>query len=191
MAEMLSEQDDELPTCSICFYAYDDGEHAPLILPCGHTMCQKCTDDILKSSGQCLCPQCRKPFNKGQTSKNFELVRYISYVNKKAAKQASSSQTTSNPKPLQSAGNESSDVTICFACKEDRLKCVVCTDCADGKPICGDCFEFTHRKKATKHQTTLWSSANMPTMCRVHPQKDCDLFCHPCKKVICVLCVAP
>ena len=29
----------------------------------------------------------------------------------------------------------------------------------------------------------------MPTMCRDHPQKECELFCHKCKKVICVLCI--
>ena len=174
MAEMLSEQDDELPTCSICFYAYDDGEHAPLILPCGHTMCQKCTDDILKS-GQCLCPQCRTPFNKGQSSKNFELVRGILVIKK--LKEKSVAQPTSKPKPLQSAGNESSDVTICSVCKyEDGLKCVVCTDCADGKPMCNECFELSHRRKATKHQTTPWSSANMPTMCRDHQQERCALL---------------
>ena len=29
----------------------------------------------------------------------------------------------------------------------------------------------------------------MPTMCRDHPQKEGELFCHPCKKVVCVLCL--
>jgi hypothetical protein len=177
--------DDELPTCGICFYAYDDGEHTPLIEPCGHTMCQKCTHDILKSGQECVCPQCRKPL--GQTSLNFELVRYISYVNKKVAKQASSSQSFYNPKGSASAGIESSDVTICSVCNEAE-KCVVCTDCANVKPVCSVCFDVAHRKKAAKHQTTPWSSAHMPSICRDH-QHECVLYCHPCKKVVCVLCV--
>ena len=176
--------DDELPTCGICFYAYDDGEHAPLILLCGHTMCQKCTEDILKS-GQCICPQCRKPFKKGQASKNFELVRGIVVIKK--LKEKNFSRPTSNPKGSISAGIESSDVTICSNCYEED-RCVVCTDCTNGKPVCSVCFDAAHRKKATKHQTTPWSVANMPSMCRDH-QQECMLYCHPCKKVVCVLCV--
>ena len=152
----------------------------PLIISCGHTMCQKCTHDIL-TSGKCSCPQCRKPFNKDQTSKNFELLHAISLLKKLAT--VGASQAISNPN-----GSSASDVTICFFCDRNE-KCVVCIDCAKGKPMCGECFEFSHMKKPEKHQTTPWSSANTPTMCRDHQQKECDLFCHTCKKVVCGLCV--
>ena len=182
--------DDELPTCGICFNSYDEGKHVPLCLPCGHTMCQQCTDDILKCDSQCLCPQCRKPFNKSQVSKNIELLRSVFVIKKLKTKASTSDALQTNSKQKSSltpSSNPSADVTICSVCDEEK-KCIVCADCPNKKPLCSACFEYSHSKKSTKHHTTPWSSANMPTMCREHLQ-ECVLFCHPCKKVICVLCV--
>ena len=187
MADILSD-DEELPTCGICFNGYDEGGHTPLSLPCGHSICRICTDDILKlESSQCLCPQCRVPFTKANVSKNIELLHSV-FVIKKLKKQASAGalQPISKSKPAPITSNESSDITLCSNCNEEG-KCVICTDCADGKPRCVDCFEFAHKRKPTKHQTTPWDSANSPLMCRDH-QQECVLFCHPCKKVVCVLC---
>lgn len=33
-------------TCSICAYKYDNGDHMPQILPCGHTLCMFCIREI-------------------------------------------------------------------------------------------------------------------------------------------------
>ncbi|CAL4231560.1 unnamed protein product, partial [Meganyctiphanes norvegica] len=48
--------------CEICTYHYDDGNHRPKCLPCGHTFCSECMSKGIKK-GQSLCPTCRKPHN--------------------------------------------------------------------------------------------------------------------------------
>ena len=184
-------EDDELPMCGICFNPYDEEKHVPLSLPCGHTVCQQCTDDILKSDTQCLCPQCREPFTKYQVKKNIELLHAISLLKKlkiQAAKGGASQLISKAKSSFTPSSNASSDVTICSVCNEEE-KCIVCADCPNGKPMCEAMFEASHKKKPSKHQFTPWSSANMPTMCRDHPQKECEFFCHHCKKVVCVLCI--
>ena len=46
---MLSTGDDTTD-CIVCFekYTSDEGEHTPRILPCSHTLCQKCIHHMLK-----------------------------------------------------------------------------------------------------------------------------------------------
>ncbi|KAJ7231569.1 hypothetical protein O6H91_Y457100 [Diphasiastrum complanatum] len=36
------DDDDELPSCAICLQQYDESQHAPRVLYCGHSLCQSC-----------------------------------------------------------------------------------------------------------------------------------------------------
>ena len=48
------------PRCTVCFDAYlsTAGDMAPLVLPCGHTHCRRCTRRLQPP----LCPECRTRF---------------------------------------------------------------------------------------------------------------------------------
>ncbi|XP_064088632.1 uncharacterized protein LOC135203006 [Macrobrachium nipponense] len=53
---------EEEPNCNICFEAYDDDEHSPRTLRCGHSLCTPCIDTLVKRSlPDRVCPECRKP----------------------------------------------------------------------------------------------------------------------------------
>ena len=51
---------DDTTNCIVCFekYTTDEGEHTPRILPCSHTLCQKCIHHMLKRD-TLECPECR------------------------------------------------------------------------------------------------------------------------------------
>lgn len=44
--------------CKVCFEAYDQSYRRPRNLPCGHTFCTQCIDNVLKE-GRVNCPTCR------------------------------------------------------------------------------------------------------------------------------------
>ena len=41
--------------CGLCTFAYDEGSHRPLSLPCGHVFCQDCIAKHYKGEGV-ICP---------------------------------------------------------------------------------------------------------------------------------------
>lgn len=44
--------------CPVCYDAFDDTEHRPHSLPCGHTLCTQCLKKLIKQK-QVTCPECR------------------------------------------------------------------------------------------------------------------------------------
>ncbi|XP_056664229.1 tripartite motif-containing protein 59-like isoform X1 [Monodelphis domestica] len=43
-------------TCSICYSIFED----PRVLPCSHTFCRKCLENVLQASGNLTCPACKR-----------------------------------------------------------------------------------------------------------------------------------
>jgi hypothetical protein len=70
--------------CSVCYQMFQD----PRILPCGHTFCLKCLQDIVRAAASetdktLSCPTCRAAFqvssqNLQELPKNFTVVQLIS-----------------------------------------------------------------------------------------------------------------
>lgn len=53
--------DEEEPNCNICFESFDDEEHSPRTLRCGHTLCTPCINVLVKRAlPDRVCPECRK-----------------------------------------------------------------------------------------------------------------------------------
>ena len=186
----------KFPKCSVCFNPFDEDEHAPMIIICGHSLCKICINALLEKKE--TCPICRKLFDKSQINKNIELIHLLSVLNKlKKPIVAENAQFAGVPKSLSVAlslldvtlNESATDLSICSFCKDsEKLLCLVYRDCADRKPICKPCFEFKHRKNAVPHQTAVWSVAEIPARCQDHPQESV-LFCSPCQKVICAICL--
>ena len=62
--------------CKICHELYDNSSHKPLILPCGHTLCEYCLKIIIKSN-QIKCPFDKKvhSFNeRHEITVNYQLI---------------------------------------------------------------------------------------------------------------------
>ena len=68
-------------SCKICVFPYDNMEHSPRIIPCGHTFCQECIKSLLKVN-HIQCPMCKKSFeNKNDLPINFEILNIINTRN--------------------------------------------------------------------------------------------------------------
>ena len=50
-------QQSELATCRICKLDYSDPSRSPLLLPCGHSACEKCLQDMFNKNSP-TCPSC-------------------------------------------------------------------------------------------------------------------------------------
>ncbi|CAL4113645.1 unnamed protein product, partial [Meganyctiphanes norvegica] len=69
--------------CIICFAHYDDKEHRPRSLTCGHTTCSACLEKAIKAPPT-KCPKCRAPFSAGNVKDipvNFALEGVMKLLN--------------------------------------------------------------------------------------------------------------
>lgn len=111
MSAALAHQLNDVTTCSICHETYRN----PVILPCVHTFCLTCLQDIgshtNRNPGDTMaCPLCRQEFTIPESGfaslkKNFFMVRLIE---------------------ITAAKHEAS--TVCDMHKHENL-CLYCSDC--------------------------------------------------------------
>ena len=65
---------DEFTSCPVCFEDYEEsGDHVPRLLPCSHTLCDKCVRE-LKEANRLRCPQDRQTY---RASRKFPQNNYI------------------------------------------------------------------------------------------------------------------
>ena len=61
-------QENPVEECIVCIQEYQiEGDQRPFMLPCAHTCCKQCIDDLISQSKRenkttFACPQCRKAF---------------------------------------------------------------------------------------------------------------------------------
>ncbi len=67
---------EELKSCPVCFEKYDLKERIPRILPCIHSLCQTCINNMVKRR-HVVCPQCRKKHVGPQGGATFQENVYI------------------------------------------------------------------------------------------------------------------
>ena len=68
---------DELTSCSICFEDYEEsGDHVPRLLPCSHTLCEKCVCELIDGNN-ITCPQDRKTCQADFETRKFPQNNYI------------------------------------------------------------------------------------------------------------------
>ncbi|KAJ3676288.1 hypothetical protein LUZ60_003700 [Juncus effusus] len=74
-----------VPCCSVCGTKYDEDEHTPLLLHCGHGFCRSCLSKMFASaqSSSLSCPRCRHITAVGNSvnalKKNFPILSLISH----------------------------------------------------------------------------------------------------------------
>ncbi|XP_068246208.1 uncharacterized protein [Palaemon carinicauda] len=67
---------EEAITCAVCSEEYSSGKHDPLILPCGHTFCRNCINNM-KDIKNHFCPTCRDEIKEATYEKlplNFSIL---------------------------------------------------------------------------------------------------------------------
>lgn len=74
--------------CPVCTEAFNRGNRIPLVLLCGHSICKKCTMELIDYKKAILCPLDRKLDNRpmNQISFSYTILELIDHVSKMTAK---------------------------------------------------------------------------------------------------------
>ena len=73
-----------LLSCQICLEDFqEDGDLIPRILPCSHTLCERCLIHLLEGGGSFKCPECRAQHAAPSKEKSFPQNKYLLTVIKR------------------------------------------------------------------------------------------------------------
>ena len=119
---------EHLLSCQVCFHEFrEDGEHIPRLLPCTHTLCESCIEQLIRND-KLECPECRK-VHEAKGVKSFPQNKYIlTQIKRKSHEEGGSVFGTE-------------------MCKEHQKELILfCTESACQKAICIVCLKHSHRK---------------------------------------------
>ena len=130
MATQDEYEEDDLSCCPVCLEEYEEsGDKVPRLLPCSHTLCDRCIKTLLQGGLQIKCPECRQVHAASKEMRTFLQNKYIlSHIRiKKKA-----------PEKLRDRKLE---------CPEHNKELVLfCGRAECQKPICQLCLTESHRK---------------------------------------------
>ena len=114
---------EELTTCTVCFEFYtEDGDYIPRLLPCHHTLCEKCIKELLQEKSVVSCPECRRDCTNVSNVKEFKQNKYIlSHIREKRREL----QKAVVKKHLC----EEHGIELYFYCKEISCRREICPSC--------------------------------------------------------------
>ena len=171
-------------SCSVCMTTFTD----PKILPCLHTFCLHCLNEILRTSGRYdifPCPECRKEVQVPSSGKLKDL-------------------------PTNFRMNSLLDVLAIKECHTAGVKCANCDKSSRHSSYCFQCCAFwcdeciiahnlikankEHRVLALKdfEDQDIEDVLKRPVFCQQkhHEKEELKFFCKNCDVAICNLCVA-
>ena len=77
MAEECNDTLEHILSCQVCFEYYKEtGDHVPRLLPCTHTLCQKCISQLIWKK-RLHCPECRVKHVAENEGRSFPQNKYI------------------------------------------------------------------------------------------------------------------
>ena len=169
-------------SCSVCMCTFTD----PKQLPCLHSFCLQCLNDIQRSSGvhgQITCPECRRQFQIPGSGTPSELptnFRINSLLDVLTIKECS----TANVK-CGNCDKRSAQTLYCFQCCS-----FWCEECILGHNIIRTNKE--HRTLALKdfQDQDIEAVLQRPAFCqqKLHEKEELTFFCKDCKVAICNTC---
>ena len=122
----MAEGGSDVTSCSVCFELYkESGELVPRILPCTHTLCERCIAKLLRDKFL-RCPECRIKHQADKGVKTFPQNKYIlTFINQISGgiRLSISDQCEKHKRPLSLFCNElGCQKPICLLCLKDDHK---------------------------------------------------------------------
>ncbi|XP_078089168.1 E3 ubiquitin/ISG15 ligase TRIM25-like isoform X2 [Mustelus asterias] len=156
-------------TCAVCLQIYQD----PVVLPCQHSFCLKCIDDVWRFSGVpggVSCPQCRRQFSpRPYLEKNFTLRNIVEKYNQ--------SQTT----------HAESAPVMCEYCIENPSPAVkTCLKCETS--FCSLHLKPHLTKETYNDHILIEPTADLTKRQCLDHKKILEFYCEEDEKCVCISC---
>ena len=122
---MATDECNDILTCSICLFAYDDNGHQPKLLPCHHSFCIDCLSQLAQAELAFDCPICRKrvlltePGGVQSLQTNFYVTHMKELLTLKRKKKSRGCKRHGSPLTLFCA---KCAVSICVDCVDEEHK---------------------------------------------------------------------
>ena len=106
----------DLTQCPVCFEEYQlDGYQAPRILPCSHTLCEKCLETLI-GNNKVDCPECRikhqATAGKRSFPQNKYIIAHIKTLSKEGTEFPKKTHTLETPEAPESSTNSSDQILL-------------------------------------------------------------------------------
>ncbi|XP_045767145.1 RING finger protein 17 [Maniola jurtina] len=197
------------PNCSQLYHLKSASSKSipniPLLLACGHSMCESCIRNLLKFSEPIQCKVCLQDmeFNTADTALLMQIDKKSLYklfpINvymvgeltlqeiepKDAKKEKGDDECYINIKSL--IENTETKLGECVECHGPTTK--MCQQCATA--LCNNCFYKTHKNFIVfkNHQLCNIEFTPKKNDCEIHKNKCLDYYCKDCTKSICLDCM--
>ena len=124
-------------TCQVCLEDFEEtGDHVPRLMPCTHTLCERCLKQLIKPTNQgdkIDCPECRTTHAVVDGVKTFPQNKYILTNIRRKHQTGNDFDSDKSEDKIAKCPEHGKDIIL--YCK--RLDCQ--------KPICQVCITKYHR----------------------------------------------
>ena len=169
-------------SCSVCMCTFTD----PKQLPCFHSYCLQCLNDIQRSSGvqgKITCPECRRQFqipgsgNPSELPTNFRINSLLDVLTIKEC-------STANVK-CGNCDKRSAQTLYCFQCCS-----FWCEECILGHNIIRTNKEHKTLVLKDFQEQDIEAVLQRPAFCQKkhHEKEELKIFCKNCQVAICNTC---
>jgi hypothetical protein len=155
---------ENLVKCAICLDYYND----PRLLPCSHTFCYQCIENLCKEDGYCQCPM----RDKMKIHRNIISQLPINRIAKDLVECISKSSLSE---------------IECDHCKKIKSE-FYCKTCS--KNYCTLCLKHEHDiNQLNTHKINTIINKNPNNLCSEHSEEKLKYWCNKCQQTVCSDCL--
>ncbi|GAB1609944.1 finger 17 isoform X2 [Argonauta hians] len=194
-----------LPNCpqcgdSYCIEGSTGSAHRPLLLSCGHTLCEACAHK-LTSKKKLGCPKCKQKTHVDKKEGSVKALPQDIYISGLLAlhrdtlfqREFKNSISYSRTKAVEKTKTDAVSAVSCFECHTVPAD-VQCSQC--DVPMCESCFRKVHANsvalklhKAVPLGLKLSAVPEDVATCSSHKNRTLEYYCQDDRVSICPLCV--
>ena len=116
--------------CQICLEDFEEsGEQIPRLLPCTHTLCEKCLKQLIKPTNRgnsVECPECRKKHTARKGVKTFPQNKYI-LINIRRKHEDSVEEAAEPEREVAKCEEHGRELNL--FCKREECQKTICNKC--------------------------------------------------------------
>ena len=186
-SQFLAEGVNKELTCVICLSRFNQ----PKLLPCLHSYCKGCLEDMLKKSYEkqnITCPQCKvvhevppQGIDGFATFFTINNLLELLHIHENAA-----AETPAESIKCSSGLDEKPAIARCLTCSD--YLCESCYTIHRGQKMSKDHDVKTLDEIKQCDKKTGAQSLHMKQHCEEHKGEQLKIYCKTCKKVICLVC---